>query len=150
MVRLTKGDMWTAYPTADLFCVTSNATLKQNGELVMGAGIAGEVRRCFPGLPRLIGKKLISVYGESRVLPDYGFYLLGKMALFQTKRLWHKKAELGLIELSTRGLLAYCQEHPLAQVHLNFPGIGRGGLPRNRVLPIIEVLPDSVTVWERS
>lgn len=149
-MNLAKGDMWSVYPTADVFCITTNATLKDNGELVMGAGIALEVARRFPTFPALIGKKLIDIYGPTRILPDYGFLLLGKIALFQTKRHWHPKAELSLIQLSTQGLLEHCQAHPEAKVHLNFPGIGRGGLPKKAVLPIIQALPDSVTVWERS
>ena len=53
-----------------------------------------------------------------------------------------------LIEYATHMLLEWCKEHPAAQVHLNLSGVGLGGLPRELVLPLLEPLPDSVTVWE--
>ncbi len=55
--------------------------------------------------------------------------------------------ELLLIVFSTRKLLAWCDKHPTARVHLNMPGVGLGGLTREQVLPALERLPDAVTVW---
>lgn len=42
--------MWTAYDDADLFLITTNSTLKKNGVLVMGRGIARQACDRCPGL----------------------------------------------------------------------------------------------------
>jgi hypothetical protein len=48
-MKLTNGNMWSAYPQADLFLITTNSTLKNDGCLVMGKGIALEAAQRFPG-----------------------------------------------------------------------------------------------------
>lgn len=40
------------------------------------------------------------------------------------------------------------QDWKSKKIHLNFPGIGNGGLKRSNVLPLLERLPDNVKVWE--
>jgi len=45
-------------------------------------------------------------------------------------------------------LLQWISLHPTAQIHLNFPGIGNGGLPRTQVFPLLQPLPGNVTIWE--
>jgi hypothetical protein len=55
MPRFMVGDMWTAYQSADLFLITTNATITARGALVMGRGIArqaapaGREARRVPG-----------------------------------------------------------------------------------------------------
>ena len=71
----------------------------------------------------------------------------GKLGVFQVKRHWADPAELTLIQHATSMLIEWCEEHPDAEVHLNFPGIGNGKLPVESVLPIIEELPDTVNIW---
>ncbi len=50
MPQFCRGDMWTAYDDADLFLITTNSTLKKNGVLVMGRGIARQACDRCPGL----------------------------------------------------------------------------------------------------
>ncbi len=47
-----------AQTDADAICVTTNGIIKQNGELVMGAGIAKAFKEKFPFLPRVLGKSV--------------------------------------------------------------------------------------------
>lgn len=47
--------MWSAYDDADLFLITTNSTLKKNGALLMGRGIARQARDLFPGLDLALG-----------------------------------------------------------------------------------------------
>ena len=147
-MKLTNGNMWSAYPQADLFLITTNSTLKNNGCLVMGKGIALEAAQRFPALPQKLG---IAVAREGAT---YGLLIAknwptAKIGAFQVKTDWRKPALPELIALSTQMLIDWCANHPDAQVHLNFPGIGAGGLYAGLVLTIIQELPDTVTVWRK-
>jgi len=146
-MKLAKGDMWSAYDEADWFCITTNATINKNGELVMGRGIALEAKTRFPELARRLGDIFTSV---ADMLPNcwYGLILVDNIVAFQTKVDWKNQSDLDLIKFSTGLLAEMATEHLNEQFHLNFPGIGNGGLKREDVLPIIQDLPDNVTVWE--
>jgi hypothetical protein len=142
--------MWSAYDEADLFLITTNSTIA-NGRLVMGAGIAREARDRFPGLDKAMADILMPWCGH---LGSY--YLLisrewpaRKLGGFQTKTNCQLPANITLIRNATRGLLWWATYHPDKQVHLNFPGIGSGGLSSHVVMPYITQLPDNVTIWQK-
>lgn len=154
MATFRTGDMWSAYPESDLFCLTTNAAVSAKGELVMGRGIALEAKQRFPALPRVAGTLLRdeglagSAYGML-VLPR----LFERIALFQVKYHWREQANLELIDLSVDYLRGWVTDFRAAEgrdprVHLAFPGIGNGNLARETVLPLVETLPDCVTIWE--
>lgn len=142
--------MWDAYNEADLFLITANSFVKQDGRLVMGAGIAKEALTRFPNIDLRLGEaiqfedKHLGVYG---LLVSFNRESGQKLGLFQTKRSYKEDADLSIIETSTKALIDWCEKHPSARVHLNFPGIGFGRLNPADVVPIIVWLPDSVTVW---
>ena len=144
------GNMWTAFDEVALFLLTTNSTIKRNGVLVMGRGIARQARDRFPGLDAALGKQILSTCGNQG---QYGLLVSprwpeARLGAFQGKRHYAQPASLELIRHSTAVLCAWCIEHPDASVHLNFPGIGNGRLRREDVLPIIAQLPDQVTIWE--
>ncbi len=114
---------------------------------MMGAGIAKSARERFPGLDQALGaaaKAAGSPYGLL-ISPRWPEARLGA---FQTKANWTEGSSPALIEFSARKLLAWCNMHPTARVHVNMPGVGCGGLSREAVLPLLEPLPNAVTVWE--
>jgi hypothetical protein len=116
---------------------------------MMGAGIARQAKDCFPGLDQAFGKA-VALIG-----PRYGLLFPNawpedKLGAFQTKRHWRDKAEVQLIALAASKLQTWCSLYPACQVHLNMPGVGLGGLPRELVLSILESLPDTVSVWEHA
>lgn len=143
--------MWGVFKSADLFLITANSKLNTKGSLTMGAGMAKQAKKRFTYLPFTFGDAIqrscgsLGVYGllVSSCYPDSRF------GLFQTKTDWRSDASLHLIERSTNDLLAWLDEHPGAVVHLNYPGIGYGNLSKTAVRPIIESLPENVTIWER-
>ena len=150
MATLRKGDMWTAYDDADLFLITTNSTLKKNGVLVMGRGIARQARDRFPGLDAALGRVIARRCGNRG---EYGLLVsprwpVAKLGAFQVKTDYARPAALSLIRQSAIALLSWCEEHPGAAVHLNCPGIGNGGLARAQVLPLLTSLPANVHVWE--
>ena len=140
---LEKGNMWSVWPTTDRFFITANATLKKDGSLVMGRGIACEARDRFPGLDLKLGQAI----GTSGKV--YGILLGKKLCLFQVKFHWHEQADLSLIESSTMLLTAQAHIESEKRFDLNFPGIGNGRLAYDDVYQIIKTLPENVHVWTK-
>ncbi len=154
-MKLAQGDMWSVYDQADLFLVTTNSVLNRHGALVMGAGIARQTKERFPGLDAALGNAVVQAgdtYGllvsPRWFIPPDGSGPTAKLGAFQTKIHWHDPSSPELINFSTSKLLTWCKAHSTARVHLNMPGVGLGGLSREQVLPMLESLPDTVTVWE--
>jgi hypothetical protein len=149
MAEFRHGDMWTAYDEADLYLITTNSTIT-DGALIMGRGIARQARDRFPGLDKALGRQILNTCGSLR---QYGLLVSprwpeAKLGAFQVKTHYDKPASLALIQHSTAALQAWCAAHPTALVCLNFPGVGNGRLPRDQVLPIIQLLPANVIIWE--
>ena len=150
MPQFCRGDMWSAYDDAALFLITTNSTLKKNGALVMGRGIARQAQERFPRLDLALGREIArrcSSQGEYGLLVSPR-WPAAKLGAFQVKTHYARPASPSLIRQSAIALLAWCEEHPGAAVHLNYPGIGNGGLARAQVLPLLKPLPDNVHVWE--
>lgn len=149
-MRVHKGDMWSVFDEADLFCITTNSTLSTRDHLVMGAGIAKQAKERFPDLPRRAGLAILNAPNPTM----YGLIVSPKwkeegkkIALFQTKIHWSHIASLEIIAMSTAKLKTLAEANPTAKIHLNFPGIGLGRLDPLNVATIIRMLPDNVSVW---
>jgi hypothetical protein len=150
MARFCVGDMWQHYGQAGLFLITTNSTLRRDGALVMGRGIARQARERFPGLDTALGEEIRKRCGSLGV---YGLLISprwpqARLGGFQVKRDWGRPADLDLIAGSVTALVEWTTHRPAVAVCLNFPGIGNGGLARSAVWPLLEPLPDSVTIWE--
>lgn len=156
MATFRRGNMWTCFSEVDIFCFTANSTIKHNGALVMGAGMAKEIRDKLPDIDLKAGNK-INQYSRSvneySLYPKYGFLVIKRdskpdIGIFQVKRHFKKPAELDLIRQACNYLFSHLFDNPYLTVALNFPGIGYGQLDRDEVLPIISLLPDNVEIWE--
>jgi len=140
MAVFMKGDMWSVFGLVDHFVITTNSTIKKNGAVVMGAGIAKQVRDKWPGIDVEIGNAINGV-------DTYGLILGSDIGVFQVKHFWGDDADVRLIKYSTMELAMHAVANPDRTYALNFPGIGNGGLPYEVVKPIVDVLPDNVQVW---
>ena len=146
---LEKGDMWSAFRHSDFWLFTGNSYINQRGELVMGRGLALEVKNKVPHSPQRFGWLIKETTGH---LGTYGVMRsdnVDGMGVFQVKYHFKDKASLALIGYSCVRLMEILVSTGFSNVHLNFPGIGYGGRDRAQVLLIISELPDSVHVWER-
>ena len=140
-----KGNLWT-YP-ADVVVITTNGTIKANGECVMGRGCAAEAKRMYPAVPKQLGTS-IKAYGNIvSPLLDRPIHLVS----FPVKHRWHEKADVQLIERSAHALV-----HAANTIYdgLTFvmprPGCGNGGLKWDDVKPVIEPILDDrfhVITW---
>jgi hypothetical protein len=148
MAIFKTGDMWDVFKKVDYFLFTGNNVIRKDGSLVMGAGIALEVKTRIPKIDNHFGRH-IKAHSD-----DVGFYGLilspvYKIGVFQTKNHFKDKASLSLIERSSEALRvqALISNKTFA---LAFPGIGYGGRSIEEVLPIVSKLPDNVQIWTRS
>lgn len=146
MPQFKVGDMWSVYDNAALFCITTNAYVTQFEKLTMGRGIAKQARDRFPGLDERFGANLVN---RQMHLGKYGIIVdvFTRICAFQVKYHWRDKASVELIDYSIEKLLDFMGDNEFA-VHLNFPGIGNGGLHKKDVLPHLLCLPNCITIWE--
>lgn len=145
----------------DIVIFTANNVITKDGKLVMGAGAAKACLDAFPGVDKQIVKAM-------KFLPDkrnFGFIststrlvkgLIDKnvsrfVGAFQTKRSYREPSTIEIIKNSVKILkkhATYGFELSSWIYHMNFPGIGLGGLREDEVLPIIGELPDNVFVYK--
>ena len=136
------GNMWDVFEGIDYFVITTNAVIKNNGAVVMGAGIAKQVRDNWPGVDVQLGKAISRMGGGA-----YGYIQGSKLGIFQVKYHYKDQASLRLIEHSAEMLAKHARAYPHHDYALNFPGIGNGKLNRADVEPLLSILPKNVQVW---
>lgn len=137
-------DIWDA-PAGAWIGIPTNGTVKKNGALVMGAGVAAQALERFLDLDKVLGRSV-----EARGNLPFYFYGMYSRHIFSfpVKPHWRQSADLELIRKSARDL-AVVAGHP---VHVNEtfylprPGCGNGRLLWSDVKPVIEFLPDNVIV----
>jgi hypothetical protein len=136
-MREVVGNLWT-YP-ADIRVITTNGTVKANGECVMGRGCAAEAKRMFPGLALALGQK-IQQYG------NHVFYLGEGLYSLPVKHNWWEKADIELIRVKAEELSACVSDgfpdNQEIRVVLPRPGCGNGGLRWADVKPILAPILD--------
>ena len=119
----------------------------------MGAGAALEAKQRFPELPRALGKlipEMIDKHGFYGIAVPPGIEYAGTLVgSFQSKYDWRQPSDLDLIRKSVDYLRYLSEKHENKLFALNFPGIGKGGLSEEEVLPILETLPHRVWVYRR-
>lgn len=128
------GNLWD-YP-ADWRVITTNGFVKNNGQAVMGRGCAKEAATKYVTLPVELGSLLKRHGNHLFVLMQY------KLITFPVKHNWWEKADLKLISQSAAELF----ELNFNNVVMPRAGCGNGQLSWEEVKPILEYLPDSITV----
>lgn len=157
-MKIEIGNLWNS--TDDIILVTTNATVKKNGEVVMGRGAAKEAKEKFPLFPKIIGDQISTHYSSGG---EYGLLILhpytvleeervyGKyLGAFQVKYNWWEDANLNLIRYSTNLLYsAMNNQFKDMTCSMNFPGIGNGRVSYKDVLKVVSRLPDNVSLYMR-
>lgn len=138
-----KGNIWDYYGKGHWIVITTNGTVKRNGEAVMGRGVALQAKQRFPDLPKRLGDCIRGPIGNHVTLqPTCGIFT------FPVKHDWREKADLELIERGCKELLGVADvfKPPFYMVR---PGCGNGGLDWKDVKPILEkYLDDRFVVVE--
>ena len=141
-MREERANLWT-HP-ADLICVTTNGFVKSNGEAVMGAGCAKELRDAVPTAAKKLGG-LIKRYGNRpmRFCAVNGIHVCS----FPVKHHWREEADPDLIAESAVELATLVYKFGYERVVLPRPGCGNGRLKWEDVKPRVEeTLSDRFTV----
>ena len=148
-MKLVNG--YLKYPTNpeyfNCYLFTANRVVKNNGELVMGGGNALAFAKTYPDSPIVFG----SIVTEN---PDTVFDVYsspkhkGLLGLFVTKNHYKNPSCLVLVAKAVQELKYVALTNPNWTYHLPYPAIGLGGLRKEQINPLIEVLPDNVIVYE--
>lgn len=93
------GNLWDFHNSGNWVVITTNGTLNNQGQLVMGRGIALEAKIRYPNLPKRVAYHL-KVSGNT-VYADAEY----RIFTFPVKHNWWEKADLDLIEKSTQQLV---------------------------------------------
>ena len=126
-MQLVYGDAWAVANSFNALCILTNGVVKQDGELVMGAGIALDCAQRYPQIPKLLGG-YVKQYGN-RV------FNLGKdettgirLVSFPTKNNWKDPSDLALIRMSAEQLVELADKNNWTHVLVPRPGVGKGKL----------------------
>lgn len=152
------GDLWTWAQDANALCITTNGTIKRNGECVMGRGIALQAKERIPPIAKALGDSLakhgnhvqkIWTVACTSALPGDDRARIYDLIAFPVKHQWEQPADIQLIERSAYELVELTEKMKWESVVLPRPGCGNGGLRWKTVKPVIEsILDDRFTVVE--
>ena len=143
--RLNIFDLPITNDGSESVCITTNGVLKNNGQAVMGKGIAKEANDRYCCAEQL--GRLLSQYGNhSYALKQTaeGFWLFS----FPTKYDWRDASDIKLICQSAKELVALCNHMNIKRCYLPKPGCANGRLNwESQVYPAIaNILDDRFTV----
>lgn len=148
------SDLWTFADRGEWIVITTNGTIRHDGRLVMGRGVALQAAQRWPKLPVDLG----AIVGRSG---NHVYTMLKyKLFTYPVKEKFYDAAELRLIRWSAEQLVEQVDvmsrhyerlhEPTLTQVYMVRPGCGNGGLTWKVVKPEIKyILDDRFIVVER-
>lgn len=145
-MKVIKGDIWKCHMTGAWIGIPTNGYIKNNGNLVMGKGLALQASERYPELPVKLGTH-VNMYGNSVCMfPNL------RLFTFPTKHNWIDPADINLIENSAQQLADHFAEGynlgaDLPMIVLPKVGCGNGELKWEEVEPIIRAyLGEIVTI----
>lgn len=145
-MKIIRGDIWKCHATGAWVGIPTNGYIKNNGNLVMGRGLALQASERFPELPAQLGAHVNANGNTVCMFPKLGIFT------FPTKHNWIEPADMNLIESSAQQLADYFAEGynlgaDLPMIALPKVGCGNGELPWKEVEPIIRAyLGEIVTI----
>jgi hypothetical protein len=148
-LREVLGDIWNYHEEGHWIVITTNGTVKKNGEAVMGRGIAKQAVKKFLSLPKQLGDE-IGEWGN-RVF----FFKKERIITLPVKKNWWEKADIELIEWRVKDLVDWvdiiCKHREsIVPIYMVRPGCGNGGLDWKDIKPICEkYLDDRFYIVER-
>lgn len=141
---LKQRNIWNDHDQLDYICITTNSVVKNNGDLVMGAGNADQARQRIPNIAKLFGDLIIQ---KGKHMGEYNLVAVGKYIAFQTKIHYSNPSPLEVVQKSCDILNKLARKYPNKTFGLPFPGILNGRLSPKIVYPMLLKLPDNVHVY---
>lgn len=142
-MKIVKGNLFDS--TDHFILVTTNATIKNNGKLVMGAGAAKQAVHLLGDIDMFLG----DLIKKSDTPKEYGIILGKRYGAFQVKKEFYESANISIISKSLQDLKDLSRMMPLKRFSINFPGIGNGKLSYEVVKDLIDSyeLSDNITFY---
>ena len=137
-MRYLSGDLWhLAHELDGWVVVPTNTTIRQDGNAVMGAGVAKDAAERYPELSRQLARHIRRF--------DDGLYLNAPVICMPTKRNWRSGSQLDLIEMGCHRLVELARVFDMVDhdcpIFLPKIGCGLGGLNWERqVRPVVDSL----------
>ena len=142
-MKEVKGNIWDYYDKGNWIVITTNGTVKSNGECVMGRGVALEAKTRFPKLAKKLGDWIRHNGNIPGRFSDY------KLFSFPVKHNWQEKADPKLIDETCKHLLGLVLGSTYT-IYMVRPGCGNGHLLWKDVKPVLErYLSDRFVVVNR-
>lgn len=141
MMRTEIGDIWQV--GAHWRGIPTNGVVTNRGLAVMGRGVALQAKQRYPGIDLELGRIILNGGNHVWFLHSYDLYS------FPTKHHWRDKADVALIRQSVYELRVEAMRHSSLEFNLPLPGTGNGGLVPSEVWPLLQDLPDNVTIVVR-
>lgn len=152
-MREVTGNLWDYHAQGHWVVITTNGSVRQDGRLVMGRGVAQEAAQRYPDLQAFLGKVILRSGNHVWPLARW------RVFSFPVKHRWQETADLLLIEWSAEELVGKVntmeRQHlvppgALDEIALVRPGCGNGGLRWAVVKPVLtRFLDDRFVVVER-
>ncbi len=131
MIIEENKNLWNFSPEIYYRVITTNGNIKNNGEAVMGKGIALQAKERYPSLPSELGERL-KLYGN--VVNVFSQF---KIITFPTKNNWREKSTYELIKISCNNLSVLCRYLDIKKIVMPMVGCSNGGLRWSEVKKII-------------
>ena len=141
MAVFNKGDMYAAIGTM-MFSAGSN--LAPGGELIMDKSIKNKINRASLRFDKLFGQIIQDTCGDNGL---YGLILHGQMGIFQAG---YKPRELNmnLFKFSMSKVSEKAKKNGFKIYNMDVSSIGNGNGEIHVLMPVLEMLPDNVHIWE--
>ena len=152
-MKIIQGDFFdiAAEEYFDALVCTTNMQVKDNGDLVMGKGIAKAFAERFPKLPSRFGKRLKEGRHLNGVMAEFNSQYLKMCEPFYTERYlislptkihWKHPSDIALVKRSVKILRGMVDIMNWSKILVPPPGCGNGGLGWPDVRETIEPLLD--------
>lgn len=156
--NLMTGNIFDYIGHVDAICITTNGTIKSNGELVMGAGVAKQFYDKYNKqyqIARLLAQKIYNGPAINKMLVvdskdnlcyncldaelNNGTHVIS----FPTKNHFQDQSSLGLIIQSAKRLVWIANKYNLKKIIIPSPGTGCGKLSKTLVYEELNKILDN-------
>lgn len=149
MFNIMVGNPYESCNSRDVICVTTNGTIKKDGQAMMGRGVARFVRDTFQNIDTKLGN-LIKAYGN-RVFNLGTQEYSGKQLIlfsFPNQADMSSKIDAKLIKKSIDELVDLCNKFQLkGKVYLPVPCVRIGDATWQEIKPLLASLDDRFVIY---
>ena len=164
-MRITYGNLFDQL-NADAICITTNGTVKSNGNAVMGRGCAANAKKKWPGIDKELGTNILIIGNvpahihETENYSVLSFPVKPKYVICNADKSnvvahmkkqfkpgnrvpgWAAVANIKIIESSAKKLVELADTYGYKKIVLPRPGCGAGELNWENVHPVISLILD--------